>query len=189
MSNKRLWTVALLSGLFSCTSFGAAAAAPPPPPGPGHGAPGVAAPGAVRECKRDSVWDCIAECESSGRWHINTGNGYYGGLQFWQPTWEEHGGLEYAKRADLATRAQQIAVAERVLKSQGWKAWPVCSKRYGLEGREQVHVVKAGETLSAIARRYDVKGGWKAVYDANRKAVGSHPDRLAIGTRLVIPAG
>ena len=59
-------------------------------------------------------WDRIAECESGGDWHINTGNGYYGGLHFAQETWEGGGGLSYAPRADLATREQQIAVANAV---------------------------------------------------------------------------
>lgn len=71
-------------------------------------------------------WDAIALCESSGNWSINTGNGFYGGLQFAQSTWEEFGGLQYAPRADLATREQQITVAERVLAVQGIGAWPVC---------------------------------------------------------------
>ncbi|MEE4542816.1 transglycosylase family protein [Streptomyces sp. V4-01] len=78
------------------------------------------------------VWDKVANCESSGDWHINTGNGYYGGLQFAASTWKSFGGLSYAPRADLATRNQQIAVAEAVLRSQGPGAWPVCSVRGGL---------------------------------------------------------
>jgi resuscitation-promoting factor RpfA len=79
-----------------------------------------------------TVWDELAQCESSGNWHINTGNGYYGGLQFWQPTWRGFGGLVFAHRADLATREQQILIAERVLARQGWRAWPECSRRLGL---------------------------------------------------------
>ena len=65
-------------------------------------------------------------CESSGNWSINTGNGYYGGLQFSPTTWAAFGGLAYAPRADLATQAQQIAVAEEVLLVQGPGAWPTC---------------------------------------------------------------
>ncbi|HHY07896.1 MAG TPA: transglycosylase family protein [Corynebacteriales bacterium] len=80
----------------------------------------------------DSDWDRLAQCEAGGNWHINTGNGYYGGLQFSQGTWEAHGGTQYAPRADLATREQQIAVAERVLATQGWGAWPGCSSALGL---------------------------------------------------------
>ncbi|MCE7083058.1 transglycosylase family protein [Streptomyces sp. ST2-7A] len=78
------------------------------------------------------VWEKVADCESDGTWDINTGNGHYGGLQFKQSTWEEFGGGEYAPRADLAGRDQQIAVAERVLDGQGPGAWPVCSTRAGL---------------------------------------------------------
>ncbi|HEX6501082.1 MAG TPA: transglycosylase family protein [Micromonosporaceae bacterium] len=76
-------------------------------------------------------WDAIAQCESSGNWHINTGNGFYGGLQFTQSTWAAYGGTAYAPRADLASRSQQIAVAERVLAGQGIHAWPVCGARAG----------------------------------------------------------
>ncbi len=79
-----------------------------------------------------STWDALAQCESSGDWSINTGNGYYGGLQFHPQTWAAHGGHEYAPNAHQATRAQQIAIAERVLASQGWGAWPSCSAQLGL---------------------------------------------------------
>lgn len=71
-------------------------------------------------------WSGVAQCESSGNWEINTGNGFYGGLQFTQSTWEEYGGLAYASRADLASPAQQIEIAEKVLIGQGVGAWPVC---------------------------------------------------------------
>lgn len=71
-------------------------------------------------------WDAIAACESGGNWATNTGNGYHGGLQFSPSTWSSHGGGEFAPTADQATREQQIAVAERVLASQGIGAWPTC---------------------------------------------------------------
>ncbi|MGV9348970.1 transglycosylase family protein [Streptomyces spiralis] len=80
------------------------------------------------------VWDRIAQCESGGNWHINTGNGYYGGLQFAAGTWRAYGGTAYAPTADQASRAQQIAVATRVQQAQGWGAWPVCSARAGASG-------------------------------------------------------
>jgi len=73
-------------------------------------------------------WDAVARCESGGNWSINTGNGYYGGLQFSQGTWSAYGGTAYAARADLATQAQQIAVAEKVLAAQGAGAWPTCGR-------------------------------------------------------------
>ncbi|WP_316739915.1 transglycosylase family protein [Streptomyces sp. MK7] len=80
------------------------------------------------------VWDRIAQCESGGNWHINTGNGYYGGLQFAAGTWRAYGGTAYAPTADQASRAQQITVATRVQQAQGWGAWPVCSARAGASG-------------------------------------------------------
>src|SRR4051812_20117668 len=76
----------------------------------------------------DHNWSGVAGCESGGNWQINTGNGYYGGLQFSQSTWAGYGGTAMAPRADLASPAQQIAVAERVLAGQGVGAWPVCGK-------------------------------------------------------------
>ncbi|KUM71394.1 LysM peptidoglycan-binding domain-containing protein [Streptomyces sp. ISL-22] len=80
------------------------------------------------------VWDRIAQCESGGNWHINTGNGYYGGLQFAASTWRAYGGTAYAPTADQATKAQQIQVATKVQRSQGWGAWPTCSARAGANG-------------------------------------------------------
>jgi resuscitation-promoting factor RpfA len=74
----------------------------------------------------DGEWDQVAKCESGNNWAINTGNGYQGGLQFSPSTWSGHGGGEYAPAAHLATKEEQIAVAERVLASQGKGAWPTC---------------------------------------------------------------
>ena len=76
----------------------------------------------------DGEWDQVARCESGGNWAINTGNGYQGGLQFSSGTWSGHGGGEYAPAAHLATKDEQIAVAERVLATQGRGAWPVCGR-------------------------------------------------------------
>ncbi|WP_181793336.1 transglycosylase family protein [Streptomyces sp. WELS2] len=73
-----------------------------------------------------SQWDAVAQCESGGNWSINTGNGYYGGLQFSASTWAAYGGTQYAATADKAGKSQQIAVAEKVLAAQGKGAWPVC---------------------------------------------------------------
>jgi uncharacterized protein YabE (DUF348 family) len=78
-----------------------------------------------------SIWDAIAGCEAGGNWAINTGNGYYGGVQFDQGTWERNGGLRFASRADLASREEQITIAEVTRERQGWGAWPVCSGRAG----------------------------------------------------------
>ncbi|MDQ4489086.1 transglycosylase family protein [Sinomonas sp. ASV486] len=79
-----------------------------------------------------ATWDALAQCESSGNWSINTGNGFYGGLQFTQSTWAAFGGTGAPQNA---SRAQQIAVAERVLAGQGWGAWPACSAKLGLYGK------------------------------------------------------
>ncbi|MER8182930.1 transglycosylase family protein [Kitasatospora sp. NPDC094015] len=79
-----------------------------------------------------STWEKVAQCESGGNWGINTGNGFYGGLQFTPSTWRSFGGTQYAGQAHQATKAQQITVAERVLAAQGPGAWPVCSLRAGL---------------------------------------------------------
>ncbi|WP_031162375.1 transglycosylase family protein [Streptomyces durhamensis] len=82
----------------------------------------------------NGVWDRIAQCESGGNWHINTGNGYYGGLQFSAGTWRAYGGTAYAPTADQASQGAQIAVATKVQHAQGWGAWPVCSARAGAFG-------------------------------------------------------
>jgi hypothetical protein len=79
-----------------------------------------------------SVWDAVAACESGGNWAINTGNGFYGGLQFSASTWNAYGGTRFASRANLASKAAQIAIAQRVLASQGPGAWPTCGPRAGL---------------------------------------------------------
>jgi len=78
------------------------------------------------------VWDRLAQCESSGIWSRNSGNGYFGGVQQDMTFWRRYGGLAYAARPDLASRAAQIAVAQRGLSVQGWGAWPSCSRQLGL---------------------------------------------------------
>jgi nucleoid-associated protein YgaU len=78
-----------------------------------------------------NVWDSLAQCESSGNWAVNTGNGYAGGLQFSPATWAAYGGTGSAANA---SREQQIAVAERVQAGQGWGAWPACAAKLGLSG-------------------------------------------------------
>jgi hypothetical protein len=95
----------------------------------GGGALGLTA---QAQAATDAEWDRVAACESSGNWAINTGNGYHGGLQFAPSTWTGHGGGQYAPAANLATREQQIAIAEKVLANQGKGAWPVCGR--GLSG-------------------------------------------------------
>ena len=87
---------------------------------------------APAEAAATTVWDRVAQCESGGNWKINTGNGFYGGVQFAAGTWKAYGGKTYAGQAHLATKAEQIAIARRVLAGQGAGAWPVCSRRAGL---------------------------------------------------------
>ncbi|MFF2898739.1 peptidoglycan DD-metalloendopeptidase family protein [Streptomyces sp. NPDC057966] len=81
------------------------------------------------------VWEKVAACESTGNWHINNGNGHFGGLQFTRSTWAAYGGTVYAPRADLATKGEQISIAEKVLEAQGPGAWPSCSPKAGLSSR------------------------------------------------------
>jgi hypothetical protein len=76
-------------------------------------------------------WDKLAQCESTQNWDANTGNGFKGGLQFTDSTWRAYGGHKYAPSADRASRAEQIAVAEKVQRGQGWGAWPSCSRKLG----------------------------------------------------------
>ncbi|MBA8826715.1 LysM repeat protein [Saccharopolyspora lacisalsi] len=87
----------------------------------------VASPIAIAAPASAADWDELAQCESSGDWHINTGNGFSGGLQFTPSTWSAFGGDQYADQAYQATRAQQIAVAKKVLEAQGPGAWPACT--------------------------------------------------------------
>ncbi|QHA05137.1 LysM peptidoglycan-binding domain-containing protein [Streptomyces broussonetiae] len=179
-----------------------------------------------------SEWDAVAQCESGGNWSINTGNGFYGGLQFSASTWAAYGGTAYASTANQATKAQQITVAEKVLASQGKGAWPVCgsglsSAAYNgsapstgsssagssssssssssstatrsadqqaatrstertapkasktvttptgkkvKKGDGEYKVVK-GDTLSAIAEKHHVQGGWKKLFELNKDIV------------------
>ena len=94
-----------------------------------------ATPKVIREGTKplpeDVIWNEIAQCESGGNWSINTGNGYYGGLQFNQETWDSNGGQAYAPRADLATRAEQIAIADKVRAARGLEPWQ-CAGELGL---------------------------------------------------------
>ncbi|MFI1764345.1 transglycosylase family protein [Streptomyces sp. NPDC020800] len=178
-----------------------------------------------------SEWDAVAQCEAGGNWSINTGNGYYGGLQFSASTWAAYGGTAYAAQANQATKAQQIAVAEKVLAAQGKGAWPVCGTGlsgtpYGgsapttesksapakpapakpaapsttsrstdtqaasrsaerpapsktvttptgkkvKKGDGEYKVVK-GDTLSTIAEKHGVKGGWQKLFELNKDIV------------------
>ncbi len=107
----------------------------------------------------DSAWDKLAQCESGGNWSINSGNGYYGGIQFNASTWHAFGGEGLPHQA---SRSEQIAVAERTLAAQGWNAWPACSRKMGLRGNaatpDETAPPKA-ETVSAPAKATKSTGG------------------------------
>ncbi|CAL9592919.1 hypothetical protein SUDANB58_05273 [Streptomyces sp. enrichment culture] len=124
------------------------------------------------------TWDEVAACESTNDWDINTGNGYYGGLQFTQSTWEAYGGTRYAPRADLATKDQQIAVAEKVLDGQGPGAWPVCSVRAGLtRGGAEPDIRPAGSPRPGkSAEKADAKGSSPAGERTGKGGGGSAQD-------------
>ncbi|MFI9276130.1 transglycosylase family protein [Kitasatospora sp. NPDC052896] len=99
-----------------------------------------------------STWDKVAQCESGGDWSINTGNGYYGGLQFSASTWAAYGGTQYAAQANQATEDQQIAIAEKVLASQGPGAWPVCGPKAGLsQGGSAPQINPSGAASTSTA--------------------------------------
>ncbi|MFG2292898.1 transglycosylase family protein [Streptomyces sp. NPDC048603] len=119
------------------------------------------------------TWNKVASCESTGNWHINTGNGYYGGLQFSQSTWRAFGGTAYAARADLATKDQQIAVAEKVLRGQGPQAWPVCSKKAGLTRAGQAP--RTGPDTKTQAKTGTKSGPGTGAKPADRPVLRSQP--------------
>lgn len=81
----------------------------------------------------NATWDRLAMCESTQNWEADTGNGFKGGLQFTESTWEEFGGERYATSPDQASREEQIRVAKKVQDEQGWNAWPTCSEKLGLQ--------------------------------------------------------
>ena len=111
------------------------------------------------------VWDRIARCESGGNWHINTGNGYYGGLQFSAATWRSYGGGKYAPTADRASREEQIAIATKVQHASGWGAWPVCSRKAGAYG-----TAPAAHQPPAAKKKTTVKPAKKREHTVHHRA-------------------
>jgi hypothetical protein len=101
-------------------------------PTPKAAAAPAPAPQSVVTSDASTVWDALAQCESGGNWAINTGNGYYGGLQFSLGTWQGYGGDEFAAYPHEATREQQITVAERLRAARGYAPWPACRTKLGL---------------------------------------------------------
>ena len=109
--------------------------APTPPPAaaaPAPAAPARSAAPPAPSYSGDSVWDDLAQCESGGNWSINTGNGYYGGLQFSYDTWHGYDGGEFAEYPHQASREEQIVVAERLRAARGYAPWPACRAKLGL---------------------------------------------------------
>jgi len=158
-------------------------------------------------------WSGVAKCESGGDWSINTGNGYYGGLQFSASTWKAYGGGQYASRADLASPAEQIAVAEKVLGGQGIGAWPVCGKHLtggttqavapapartaapahadrsersapaGSGGGGGSYTVRSGDTLGKIAAAHGES--WQQLWKKNQSTV-KNPNMIYVGQKLAL---
>ena len=102
--------------------------APPPPPSSSSGSGSGSGSGSAPPDTSGLNWDAVAQCESGGDWHINSGNGFYGGLQFDYSTWLANGGGQYAERADLASREEQIAIANKLYAARGSSPWPVCGQ-------------------------------------------------------------
>ncbi|MDQ0747421.1 LysM repeat protein [Streptomyces africanus] len=128
------------------------------------------------------VWDRIAQCESGGNWHINTGNGYHGGLQFAPSTWRAYGGTAYAPTADRASKSQQIAVATKVQRAQGWGAWPTCSARAGASGSAPAASAAADPVTS-------VKPAPAKPAKTPARSTAAHPDRGSSRGDYTVRAG
>ncbi|MEU8165281.1 transglycosylase family protein [Micromonospora sp. NPDC049004] len=126
-------------------------------------------------------WDAIAQCESGGNWKINTGNGYYGGLQFSQGTWAGYGGKKYAARADLASRGEQIAIAEKVLDGQGIGAWPTCGRKGGSSGSAaKSSKSTAGKDRSTAPKDRSSRGDQPATRNHERTAPAAGGDTYVV---------
>ena len=128
------------------------------------------APGTAAQAKAGVNWDAIAQCESGGNWKINTGNGYYGGLQFSRSTWKAYGGGKYAGTANKATRAEQIRIAEKVLKGQGIGAWPTCGKKAGSTKSYKA----SGSKKSSSSRSTTHKKAAKVTRSTSAKSTGKY---------------
>ncbi|MEU4428765.1 transglycosylase family protein [Actinoplanes sp. NPDC024001] len=156
------------------------------------------APAAPAQAARQVNWDVVAKCESGGRWHINTGNGYYGGLQFSRSTWLSNGGGKYAPTANKATKAEQIKIANKLYQKRGLKPWPTCGKKPGVykttkntakkksssaKPSGKTYVIRSGDTLASIAKKFKVKGGWRTLYKLNKERLDS-PSLIFPGQRI-----
>lgn len=141
-----------------------------------------------------STWDAVAQCESGGNWSTNTGNGYYGGLQFSQSSWAAAGGTQYAARADLATKAQQIAAAEKLLDIQGPGAWS-CAGAGNLTNDGVDPGVDAGSTKtepkqeSAPARKAEPKKAERTEAPATNRSERSAAPEAESKKTVTTPTG
>ncbi|SDT01157.1 transglycosylase family protein [Actinopolymorpha singaporensis] len=145
---------------------------------------GMAAPA---HAASTDTWERLAQCESSGNWHINTGNGFYGGLQFTRSTWTGFGGGKYASRADYASKWQQIAIAEKVLKVQGWNAWPACSAKLGLGSGD-----KGGSPNTRAQTQERKQHSTRSSRGTSRPKIvarSTHSRHAATGARYVVRPG
>ncbi|MEE4544299.1 transglycosylase family protein [Streptomyces sp. V4-01] len=143
-----------------------------------------------------ATWDKVAQCESGGNWSINTGNGYYGGLQFSQSSWEAAGGLQYAQRADLATKDQQIAIAEKLLALQGPSAWS-CASAGGLTaggpspdinpgGSSSAGSSSSSSSSTAAPAKSSTAASTHSAPAATHKAAAAHTWRKGSGSYTVV---
>ena len=124
---------------------------------------GISAAGAAPASAAKTVWDKVAKCESGGNWKINTGNGYYGGLQFSSSTWRGYGGKKYASKANHASKGEQIAIARRVLAGQGAGAWATCGRRAHLtkhNGKASKHATPSTNPGAKKAAHKKPKASW-----------------------------
>jgi LysM repeat protein len=126
----------------------------------------------VADASPSHNWDGVAACESGGNWHINTGNGFYGGVQFSASTWRAYGGTQFASRADLASKSEQIQIAEKVLRGQGRGAWPVCGRH--LTGGTSSSVSSSKSSKSSKSTKKVVHHTKKAVHHTTAKKVVRH---------------
>jgi hypothetical protein len=142
---------------------------------------GLASPAAAAS---GQTWDRLAQCESGGNWSINTGNGYYGGLQFSAGTWRAYGGTQYAPLAHRASREQQIATAERTLAAQGWGAWPACSRKLGLSSAD-----RAGSAAAPASAPVAAPAPAPVAAPAPAPAASRSATRAALGAGYAVAPG
>ncbi|WP_199516801.1 LysM peptidoglycan-binding domain-containing protein [Nucisporomicrobium flavum] len=143
------------------------------------------APASAAQAKSSVNWDAIAQCESGGNWSINTGNGYYGGLQFSRSTWKAYGGGKYAGTANKASRSEQIRIAEKVLDGQGIGAWPVCGKKAGSSKSYKAKNTAGASSKSHKSSSHKSSSRKTTTHKSTAKATKSTAARSTGGTYVV----